>query len=675
MQNCYNNGQKVMKQDIYIRIQTPEVVSVKEESDDQTYAEELVTTTLTSIEDNHNCVQSLQDHNQNPLLSSPLAKSSTISSSPSANSDSGHCSRASPDITLLTTTANGAIQSMASASDESPINYHHNWAMCGNDGSRVISSQSCKSSSSSATAASAALAAQAAYLNSSSFSTSNPQTPQNVYNCYGYTSTFGNTSVGSQSLSSCQQSGLDYTYPGFAHTGGYGSAYYNNGYPSYIPNTTNTINNSPSPSPLTLSSTTNSVTTPTYPLPQLSRESGYTSTFGNSGVGSQSLSSCQQSGLDYIYPGFGHSGSYGPAYYNSGYSSYIPNASNTITNSPSPSPLTLSSTTNSVTTPTYQLSQLAHESDNCASPIKTENRQNVSNTGTKKGTSKSGRGRGRRQNNPSPDPEHDLERVFLWDLDNTLVKYLTLLNEPINPMERVLGEEIEHFINQFAEQHFFYSDLEKVDQGNLDDLISDDNGQDISNYDFQNDGFCTNITYGNGGLAMGCQAVKGAVDLRKQSFRYRRIKELYNVYKNNIQGLLSTHERDQLYKIRDIYNRLDNSPTPDAIKCLKLINSRPKSLNVLVSNMSLVHTLAVVMLFDLDSYFYPENIYSAGIINKENTFVKIIQKFGKKCSYVAIGDGRDEEMAAKQLDIPFWPVRGVHDIKTLLHYALERDHL
>ena len=40
---------------------------------------------------------------------SPLAntKSNTISSSPSASSDSGHCSRASPDITSLTTTPNG----------------------------------------------------------------------------------------------------------------------------------------------------------------------------------------------------------------------------------------------------------------------------------------------------------------------------------------------------------------------------------------------------------------------------------------------------------------------------------------------------------------------------------------------------------------------------------------
>jgi hypothetical protein len=44
------------------------------------------------------------------------------------------------------------------------------------------------------------------------------------------------------------------------------------------------------------------------------------------------------------------------------------------------------------------------------------------------GATKSGRGRGRRQPNPSPDPENNLERVFIWDLDETIIIYLSLLN-------------------------------------------------------------------------------------------------------------------------------------------------------------------------------------------------------------------------------------------------------
>ena len=37
-----------------------------------------------------------------------------------------------------------------------------------------------------------------------------------------------------------------------------------------------------------------------------------------------------------------------------------------------------------------------------------------------------GRGRGR-QNVPSPGPENDLERVFVWDLDETIIIFHSLL--------------------------------------------------------------------------------------------------------------------------------------------------------------------------------------------------------------------------------------------------------
>ena len=38
-----------------------------------------------------------------------------------------------------------------------------------------------------------------------------------------------------------------------------------------------------------------------------------------------------------------------------------------------------------------------------------------------------GRSRGRRQNNPSPGPESDLERIFIWDLDETIIIFHSLL--------------------------------------------------------------------------------------------------------------------------------------------------------------------------------------------------------------------------------------------------------
>ena len=38
-----------------------------------------------------------------------------------------------------------------------------------------------------------------------------------------------------------------------------------------------------------------------------------------------------------------------------------------------------------------------------------------------------------------------------------------------------------------------------------------------------------------------------------------------------------------------------------------------------------------------------------GLTGKETCFERISNRFGKKCTYVVVGDGRDEEMASKQV--------------------------
>lgn len=71
------------------------------------------------------------------------------------------------------------------------------------------------------------------------------------------------------------------------------------------------------------------------------------------------------------------------------------------------------------------------------SPVKTESngpgssgsgRRAREGSGGGEGASRSSRGRGRRQNNPSPSsPESNLERVFIWDLDETIIIFHSLL--------------------------------------------------------------------------------------------------------------------------------------------------------------------------------------------------------------------------------------------------------
>ncbi|CAJ1078195.1 eyes absent homolog 4 isoform X8 [Xyrichtys novacula] len=268
------------------------------------------------------------------------------------------------------------------------------------------------------------------------------------------------------------------------------------------------------------------------------------------------------------------------------------------------------------------------------------------------GGSKS-RGRGRK-NNPSPPPDSDLERVFVWDLDETIIVFHSLLTgsyaqkygkDP--PMAVTLGLRMEEMIFNLADTHLFFNDLEECDQVHIDDVSSDDNGQDLGTYSFATDGFHAAATSANLCLATG---VRGGVDwMRKLAFRYRRVKELYSTYKNNVGGLLGPAKRDAWLQLRAEVEALTDSWLTHALKSLSIISSRSNCVNVLVTTTQLIPALAKVLLYSLGSVFPIENIYSATKIGKESCFERIMQRFGRKVVYVVVGDGVEEEQAAKKV--------------------------
>ena len=62
-----------------------------------------------------------------------------------------------------------------------------------------------------------------------------------------------------------------------------------------------------------------------------------------------------------------------------------------------------------------------------------------------------------------------------------------------------------------------------------------------STYNFEADGFHAAATSANLCLATG---VRGGVDwMRKLAYRYRRIKEIYSSYRNNVGGEIETAEK------------------------------------------------------------------------------------------------------------------------------------
>nr|SVE83565.1 EOG090X0398 [Daphnia pulex] len=389
----------------------------------------------------------------------------------------------------------------------------------------------------------------------------------------------------------------------------------------------------------------------------------YASAYGSAynSAAAQSFTNSQQvpTGLDYgTYTPYGQASSYA-SYYGQSYAPYgngsvsgtaslpslsptglpslggVPNPTSAATNSNNVS----ASTTNFTSAGSYQ--QLPHASLTSASS-------------SLSGGSRSARNRNRRVPNPSPDPESNLDRVFIWDLDETIIIFHSLMTGSYAsrfgkdvPGSIQLGVGMEELIFNLSDTHFFFNDLEECDQVHIDDVSSDDNGQDLSNYNFRTDGFHAAATNASLCLATG---VRGGVDwMRKLAFRYRAIKEIYNRYRNSVGGLLAPAKREQWIQLRMEIESLTDNWLTLVTKCLELINSRPNAVNVLVTTTQLVPALAKVALYGLGGVFAIENIYSATKIGKESCFERIVSRFGRKCTYVVVGDGRDEESAAKQI--------------------------
>ncbi|XP_075906510.1 protein phosphatase EYA1 isoform X7 [Nelusetta ayraudi] len=395
----------------------------------------------------------------------------------------------------------------------------------------------------------------------------------------------------------------------------------------------------------------------------------------NSLTNSTGFNSTQQ---DYpSYPGFGQ-GQYAQYYNSSPYTSPYMTSNNT-------SPSTPSTTTTTYTLqepPTAVTSQPLTENPageystihSPSTPIKDSDSDRL-----RRASDGKSRGRGRRNNNPSPPPDSDLERVFIWDLDETIIVFHSLLTgsyanrygrDP--PTSVSLGLRMEEMIFNLADTHLFFNDLEECDQVHIDDVSSDDNGQDLSTYNFAADGFHAAATSANLCLATG---VRGGVDwMRKLAFRYRRVKEIYTTYKNNVGGLLGPAKREAWLQLRAEIEALTDSWLTLALKALTLIHSRSNCVNILVTTTQLIPALAKVLLYGLGIAFPIENIYSATKIGKESCFERVIQRFGRKVVYIVVGDGVEEEQGSKKHNMPFWRISSHSDLMAL-HHALDLDYL
>uniref|UniRef100_A0A8C3R5E7 Eyes absent homolog n=1 Tax=Cyanoderma ruficeps TaxID=181631 RepID=A0A8C3R5E7_9PASS len=357
-------------------------------------------------------------------------------------------------------------------------------------------------------------------------------------------------------------------------------------------------------------------------------------------------------------------------YYSSSYSSpYV------STNSISPS---------AIPTSTYSLQDSSHNissqsTESLSGEYSTTPAKDIEADRHHRGSDGKVRARSKRSNDPSPTADSEIERVFVWDLDETIIIFHSLLTGTFasrygkdTTTSVRIGLMMEEMIFNLADTHLFFNDLEDCDQIHIDDVSSDDNGQDLSTYNFSADGFHSSTASAN--LCLG-SGVHGGVDwMRKLAFRYRRVKEMYNTYKNNVGGLIGAPKRETWLQLRAELEALTDLWLTHALKALNLIHSRPNCVNVLVTTTQLIPALAKVLLYGLGTVFPIENIYSATKTGKESCFERIMQRFGRKAVYIVIGDGVEEEQGAKKHNMPFWRISCHADLEALRH-ALELEYL
>lgn len=62
------------------------------------------------------------------------------------------------------------------------------------------------------------------------------------------------------------------------------------------------------------------------------------------------------------------------------------------------------------------------------------------------------------------------------------------------------------------------------------------------------------------------------------------------------------------------------------------------------------------------------------VSGKESCFGRVVARFGRRCTYVVIGDDSDEETAARAHNFPFWRINSHSDTQALYN-ALEMGFL
>ncbi|KAM7254278.1 hypothetical protein ACFE04_031960 [Oxalis oulophora] len=245
--------------------------------------------------------------------------------------------------------------------------------------------------------------------------------------------------------------------------------------------------------------------------------------------------------------------------------------------------------------------------------------------------------------------------VYIWDMDETLIllkslihgTYAKAFNGSKDPKKgEHIGKLWEDHILQLCDHFFFYEHIENCTQPFLDSLRDYDDGKDLSDYDFDQDGFTS---------------PSDDLTKRKLAYRHRAIANKYQ------QGLRKLVDKDMISLFDDLYDMTDKytdgwlSSARTFLKqcssvdgCSDAMNNNIHHINVLVTSGSLIPSLVKCLLFRLDDLITHGNVYSSWDVGKPQCFQWIKERFSNQnVRFCVIGDGWEECEAAQIMQWPF----------------------
>ncbi|KAF8027224.1 hypothetical protein BT93_E0208 [Corymbia citriodora subsp. variegata] len=269
----------------------------------------------------------------------------------------------------------------------------------------------------------------------------------------------------------------------------------------------------------------------------------------------------------------------------------------------------------------------------------------------------------RAKNTDAKIEDHKLS-VYVWDMDETLILLKSLLNGTYAGAHggskdvekgKEIGKMWEKLILDLCDDHFHYEQIENFNEPFLDSLSKFDDGRDLSDYDFDQDGF---------------GPPKDDANKRKLAYRLRATASMYEKGLRNIFNQDLTEKWDQLYQMTDEFTdgwlssarsfldqcssgKEDPTACPDSAEG-KAEKSNSHCINVLVTSGSLIPSLAKCLLFRFDDLIKHRDVYSSWEVGKLQCFEWIKERFGgSNVQFCVIGDGWEECEAAEAMRWPF----------------------